>query len=183
MPYLAAAVALVGLLGLLNLLLMVGVIRRLREHHEPLPRHAGPGVAVPSLLGPGDEVGDFSSVTVDGEPLTRGVFSEQTLVGFFSPDCGPCHELLPSFVTYAARMPEGRRQVLAVLTGDATTTAGQVSTLDGVARVVLERPGGQLGTAFRNEWYPALYLVGPDGRVQASGNRLDALLADATADA
>lgn len=181
MPYLAAAVALVGLLGMLNLLLVVGVIRRLREHTELLGRHAGPGVAGPSLLGPGDEVGDFSSVTVDGETLTRDVLAERTLVGFFSPDCGPCHELLPSFVEYAARIPEGRRQVLAVLTGDATATAGQVATLAGVARIVVERPGGQLGAAFRNEWYPALYLVGPDGRVQASGNRLDALLAGATA--
>ena len=76
------AILVLTLMCVLNFLLTLGLARRIRE--EP------PAVMLP----PGSRVDT--------------TFEPPTLVGFFSPGCGPCHERLPEFVARARRAPAGR---------------------------------------------------------------------------
>src|SRR5258708_33673625 len=114
MAVLGSAVALVGVLCLLDLVLTFGVIRRLREHTRLLAQ-AGPG-RPPELLDPGASIGEFEAATIEGETLSLAALKLETVVGFFSPTCKPCRELLPGFVDRAAGLR--REQVLAVILGN-----------------------------------------------------------------
>ncbi|WP_433186624.1 peroxiredoxin family protein [Actinoallomurus sp. CA-150999] len=164
MVYLAAAVVLLGVLCLLNLLLTIGILRRLRadaaQGHNP---------GLPFDLGPGSAPGEFTEVTTAGEPVSHDTLSG--VVGFFSAGCEACHTLLPSFVEHAREL--GRDNVLAVVGGDDQET---VDALTPVARVVTaELDGGPVARAFKNTWTPALYLVGDDHRIVATGARMEEL--------
>lgn len=164
MPYLVAAVVLIGLLCVLNLMLTMGVIRRLKQTGGETVQHAGP----PVVLKPGSRAGEFDAVTVDGEPVSQDTVTG--LVGFFSAGCEPCHKLLPSFVERARVL--GRENVLAVVGGD---DAEVVEALRPVARVVAEDYDGPVSSAFQNKWTPALYMLGSDRRVVATGGRMEDL--------
>lgn len=174
MAYLIASISLVGVLAGLNLLLTIGVVRRLREHAELLaeaPRvENGPPVSVGSV------VGEFTATTVDEELITRDSLDGGTVVGFFSPGCGPCEELLPRFVEYVASETGGDRRVVAVVAAPDVHSDEMVAQLAPVARVVVEGVfGGPVSTAFGVRGYPALCVVDGDGTVVVSGSTVDAL--------
>jgi protein-disulfide isomerase len=175
MVYLAFAVALVGALCVLDLLLTVGVIRRLREVTEQLAAAPGLATMLPRPA-PGFAVADFSTVTEDGEPLTRADLPPRTLVGFFSPTCAPCKELLPDFLDHAAQSPGGRALTLAVVIGTPAEAAPLARQLAPVARVVVEHPDGALSAAFSTAAYPTLLLLDAEHTVAASGGSLTSLL-------
>ncbi|WP_433477015.1 hypothetical protein ACQPZP_08140 [Spirillospora sp. CA-142024] len=161
MPYLAAAVVLIGLLSVLNLVLTLALVRRLREQGATQPRDTGPPVA----LGPGSQVGEFTTTTTEGDPVSRENLIG--LVGFFSAGCEPCHDLAPRFARLTTGLPR-----LAVVTGD---DPDLVAVLSPAARVVAEEDGGTVSRAFQNTWTPALYIVDGEGRVAATGGRLEDL--------
>jgi hypothetical protein len=165
MPYLAAAVVLLGVLCLLNLLLTVGILRRMRAQTGQADWHPGQLFA----LGPGSPVGEFAAVTTAGEPVAHDTLTGT--VGFFSTGCEACHDLLPRFVEHARE--SGREDVLAVVGGD---DAELIQALTPVARVVVaDLDGGPVARAFQNTWTPALYLVGDDHRIAATGARIEEL--------
>ncbi|GAA2397542.1 TlpA family protein [Actinomadura vinacea] len=161
MPYLAAAVVLIGLLSVLNLVLTLGLIRRLREQGAAQPQDAGP----PMALEPGAEVGDFTTTTTEGEPVSRAILIG--LIGFFSAGCEPCHDLAPRFARLATGLPR-----LAVVSGDDPEL---VAVLSPATRVVVEDHNGVVSRAFQNTWTPALYLIDGEHRVVAAGGRLEDL--------
>ncbi|MEV5379825.1 hypothetical protein B7P34_12670 [Streptosporangium nondiastaticum] len=164
MPVLIAAVVLVGLLCTLDLILTLGVIKRLRDHTALLAKAAeGSPPGRPPVIKVGEEVGEFSAVSVDGEVLTRASLSGDTLVAFFSPSCGPCHEMLPKFAEYARTVPGGRKQVLAVVVGTPDRAKGQVAGLTSVARVVVQDADLALTDAFQVFGFPTLLQVTTDG--------------------
>ena len=172
MPFVIAAVALVGVVCVLNLVLTVGVIKRLREHTALLSQtdaHAAPAIRV------GDEVAAFATTTVGGEPVSRDQLAGETLVGFFTPGCGPCEKRLPEFVAYARTLPGGRDRVLAtVVASDPAEAAGYVADLSPVAKVMVEDSAGVVTRAFRATAYPTVLLVAPDpdGRVVVTADRI-----------
>lgn len=171
MGYLTAAVVLVGLLCLFTLLLLLGVIRKLRDHARLLDLLAA---APPEAMHPaGTPVGEFTTATLDGEIVSRGRLREATLVGFFSPSCGPCRENLPEFAQRARRMPGGPDQVLAVVVAHpaqaGTDFADRLTT---VAHVAVEPPDGPVAGAFGVRRFPAYGLVDADGVLVASGTSL-----------
>ncbi|GAA2454810.1 TlpA disulfide reductase family protein [Streptomyces macrosporus] len=160
MPVLITIVAVVGVLGVLNLVLALGMIRRLKEHTEVLSNLSGRG-----SLALGEEVGAFTSTTVDGESVTREALAGDTLVGFFSPSCAPCREQLPKFVAYARQMPGGRGRVLAAVVGQGPDAEKMLAELGEVARVVAEKPGGgALSAAFQAIAFPTVLRVSPGDR-------------------
>ncbi|MFG1874753.1 TlpA family protein disulfide reductase [Sphaerisporangium sp. NPDC049003] len=171
---LITAVIVVGVLVLLDLVLTFGVIRRLREHTEQLGQaHHGP---TDLICGKGTEIAGFAAVTTEGEQVSRGLLSGETLVGFLSPTCQPCEKLLPSFVEYAAAMPGGRDQVLVVIADDGPgkeKVPEKVAMVSPYARVVTEGYEGPLHKAFAVSGYPGVCLV-RDGIVEVSGSSLDA---------
>jgi thiol-disulfide isomerase/thioredoxin len=175
MPYLVAAMVMLGILGLLNLALTVGVIRRLKEQAaDPLThrKHALP----PSLPPAGTVVADFTVTTMDGTSLSREELAGETLVGFFSPGCEACEELLPEFAAYAASFPGGVDRVVAVVESMAEDATRYVDALSPVARVVADPPGrGILVPAFSVKAFPGVAVIDADGRIVASGGDIAAL--------
>jgi len=159
MPFLAAAVVLLGLLCLFNLVLTFGVIRRLRTYDQRLADNA----AAPQVLGVGERIDEFTTATVDGEPLSHTQLATETVVAFFSPDCKPCRTKLPRFVEYARALPGGRTQAVATVVGSAAEAAEFVEQLSPVARVVVEEPDEAMATAFHVQAFPTLLRVAPDG--------------------
>ncbi|MBP8531683.1 hypothetical protein GWI24_00265 [Streptomyces sp. MK37H] len=161
MPVLISAVVLVGALCSLDLILTLGVIKRLREHGELLAARA---VDRPrSAIELGEQVGEFATHTVDGEPLSRATMTGTTLVGFFTPTCGPCKEQLPKFMEYARTMPGGRDRVLAAVVGDEDLAAPMVAELRSVAKVVTQtRNEEPMGAAFEIMAFPTVLMVAPD---------------------
>ncbi len=158
---------------MLNLLLTLGVIRRLREHTELLTRpaqhHGGPGTPV------GEEVGDFQASTVDGQPVARADLAAaagETFVAVLTPHCRPCTEKLPALAAHLRARSGG---ALVVVVGDAGEAADMLATLSPVARVVVDKPGGPVATAFQATAFPTMLTVAPDGagRLRATANLLD----------
>ncbi|WP_433222453.1 TlpA family protein disulfide reductase [Dactylosporangium sp. CS-047395] len=174
MLYLTAAVVILTGLTLLNLLLMLGVIRRLRDHSErftQLTKSVMPEVAV---LAAGSPVPEFAATTRDGDTVSGTTLEPETLLGFFSPSCKPCKAMLPKFADYARSVPGGRERVLAIVVQDADP-AEYLALLEPVARVIVEEPGGTVAAAFDVSGFPAVCLIGPDGTVAASGMHLQDL--------
>ncbi|MEU9363638.1 hypothetical protein AB0D78_10455 [Streptomyces avermitilis] len=170
MPFLIAALVLVGLLCALDLVLTLGVVKRMREHTALLTDLNGG----PASVKAGEEVGEFTASTVHGEVMSREMMAEETLVAFFSPNCGPCREKMPKFVAYASKLPGGRARALAVIVSGPEEGAEFVDALAPVARVVRETPDGALGAAFRARAYPIVLTVaqGRDGRVVVTDDQV-----------
>lgn len=175
--FLIALVGLVGAIAVLNLLLTVGVIRRLRQHTDKLANLQNlAGAPVRIMIGEGEQVGEFAATTTDGEPVSRDLLFDQTLVGVLSPDCSACQERLPEFVARAKTFPGGRGQVLAVLAGEPEQVEEYREQLASVARVVIESPiGGPVATALQVQGWPAFAVLDATGTVLASGVDLDRL--------
>jgi thiol-disulfide isomerase/thioredoxin len=176
MPVVIAALVFVGVLCILDLVLSVGVIKRLREQAEILNRNgrSDPSVAV----GMGDEVGEFSALSEDGEPVDHeGLRRGDTLVAFFSPTCRPCQEELPKFVDFAASFPGGREMVLATVVGEPETAAEMLERLRPVARVVHESTNeGPVSSAFALKAFPVVLVVSPSrehGRPIVTADQID----------
>ena len=170
MAYLAAATVLVGLLAAVNLLLTVGVVRRLREHTAELAdlrSQGSPGVGAGVAHPAGARVGDFTATSVDHRPVASDTLGDRPLVGFFSPNCGPCKERLPGFIAYASSRTGGPGAVLAVVAGTAEESEATVEQLRQVATVVVEPDQGPVQKAFGVVGFPAFVLV-DDGWVAAS---------------
>ena len=179
MALMAAAVALVGAVCLINLVLTVGLIRRLREHSDALAKLSSSSDEQ-LIATVGARVGDFDATTTTGEQIGRSDLASEMLVGFFSPDCQPCVRGLPNFIERARGATAGPAGVLAVVTGAGPEAQSMREQLQPVAQVVAGTEDGPVERAFGVRGYPAYALVGSDGRIAASGYRLEAL-ADAVA--
>lgn len=169
----AVLLAVVIALTVVNLVLLLGVVRRLREHDDQLAKLAVGGAApggIPELIAPvGSRVGSFAVRSVDGLPVGNGSLPAGSLVGFFSPGCDTCHERVPDFVRAGAELSE---RALAVVVEDGRDPASLVADLGAVATVVLEKPGGALMEAFAVQGFPVFAIVGADGAIRASGYEL-----------
>ncbi|MFF4199102.1 TlpA family protein disulfide reductase [Nonomuraea sp. NPDC001831] len=171
----AYLVAFAVLLGLVNLVFTLGVVRRLRQHSDTLSTLLGGASGTRrDLLGVGAVVGDFAVQALDGTPITRDSLSGHSLVGFFSPGCDPCADLLPHFIERARDLPAER--VLAVLDGMAPSGVKEyASGLSAVGRVVVDDPSGPVQRAFGVEGFPAVFFIGPSAEVLFSGADLAGL--------
>ncbi|MFB4195057.1 TlpA family protein disulfide reductase [Streptomyces carpaticus] len=139
----------------LNLLLCYGIIRRLRA--EPAPGQ-GPLTADHTVTG----------LRV-GVPVALPAGSP-TLVGFFSPGCGACEDLLPAFTRAAGAHPGGTAKVTAVVV-EAGPDSGSRTYLDAltpvaeVLRVPLDSPWV---TAFGVTGFPQVHALTEDGALRWS---------------
>ncbi|TDC57174.1 hypothetical protein E1281_05930 [Actinomadura sp. KC345] len=174
MPAVAALAFLALAVCLLNLVLMLGVIRRLREHGELISNVSSGGRRPYAILAEGETAGPFETVATTGEPVSRGGLSGRTLVGAFTPHCSACDERLPAFVDSAKTFPGGRDQVIAVVVGTDGEAATYRERLEPVARVVIEPPmTGEIGTALALTSFPAFGVLSGSGTVVSSGLELN----------
>jgi thiol-disulfide isomerase/thioredoxin len=171
MPFLVATVVLVGAVCLLNTLLIFAVFRRLREQDALIA--ARPASSQPGLLEPGSVVDDFIVTTAAGERIGRTDLPAGSVVGFFSPTCGPCREHIPDFLSRAN--PAAGRPGLAVVIGSPAETAEMAALLAPAGRVVVEADHGVLVNAFSATGFPAFYLMADGGAISANGRSLTSL--------
>src|SRR5688572_30384413 len=112
MGFLAVGLVMVTALSVFNLVLALRMARQLRGYAavfaglEPAQRGG-------STRPPGTAIGPFETTAVDGTAVDAGWFDGPTLVGFFSPGCPACRDLIPDFVAAAA----GRRALAVVESG------------------------------------------------------------------
>lgn len=172
MPYLVAAVVAVGLLGVVNLMLLTAVLKRLRaqpvDHQQSSFDQPMPPV--------GTVVDDFAVADLDGATWSKESLTGDTLVGFFSPGCPACEDLLPEFVEYAANFPGDPDHVVAVVEALPDDAGRYASQLAPVARVVTDPPGRSVVVpAFAVRAFPGVVIVDATGRVTVSGGGIAAL--------
>ncbi|MEU8607222.1 TlpA disulfide reductase family protein [Actinoplanes sp. NPDC048791] len=171
MPYVVSAVVFVGALSCLNLLLVLGVVKRLREHSALLAGGAGAHAGDLDLMPAGERVGAYRATAVDGAPVTRDDTAGEQLVAFVKPGCAPCEEHMPTFIELAGKVTGGREQVLAVVVGTDEEAAPLLDRLSPVARVVIELPDGPLCRAFQVHGYPSYFLLDGSGTVLGAAYR------------
>ncbi|MDR8411611.1 hypothetical protein MTP10_23095 [Nonomuraea sp. 3-1Str] len=161
MAFLIAAVVLVGVLCLLNLLLMMGVLRRLREHTAELQRLAG-GTMTPLAYDP---------TVLVGRALPEGAAGAR-LVGFFDVGCDTCHERAPEFAETARGENGG---ALAVVTGDPAEAGDLLHLMSGVAGVVTGDDALRIAESVGVKAFPTFLRTGSDGTVVAADTELTGL--------
>ena len=171
---LAVLVAALGLLCLGNLALLLAVIRKVRLLGERVAKIPLRGPA--ALLPVGSDIPRFTAVTTKGESRSLAdLAGSRSVVGFFSPNCPPCHAQLPEFIEFARTLPAGGGQALAVVVGEGEAAAGFAAELDEAAAVVITPLQGTLTDAFSVRAFPAFYLIDPEGRIEARGMAVKAL--------
>lgn len=170
----SVALATVSVLCLVNLVLLFAVIRKVRLLGERVDQV--PLMAPAALLPVGSKAPGFTAVTTSGESRSLAdLAGSRSVVGFFSPNCQPCHAQVPQFIEFAQALPGGGH-ALAVVVGEGAAAAGLAAELDGTAAVVITPARGPLIAAFSVRGFPAFYLVDPDGRIEARGMGVQALV-------
>lgn len=170
-----AILAVVGGICVLNLILMLGVIRRLREHSDLISKGSAGPADDDAILRTGEIVNDFSAVGLDGDTISLEKIDDLTVFGFFSSTCPPCKEQIPPFRDYVERLPYGRKMAVAVIAGEGDEALAMAESLNDVARVIIEPIAGPVGAAFRLSAVPAVALVEPGGKALQSGRKVSAL--------
>lgn len=176
MAYLTAAVVLVGTIGMFNLLLAFGIIRRLREHTRLLASSPSEGSGL-QVVGIGSPLGPFVTSTLDGSAISTDDVTGSALVGFFSPDCGPCHAMIPRFVASAREMSGAERPVAVIVNDGHAVPHDMIESLRPVARVVVEERGGPMTSAFAVHGFPAICRVDDSGVIRAAAMDTGATMA------
>ncbi|WP_370965634.1 TlpA family protein disulfide reductase [Amycolatopsis sp. cg9] len=180
MSSLITADIVLGVLGVVNLVLLLGVVRRLREHAKAIEAaSAGGGAAPEVMIAPGTAPGAFTTSTTDGVTVSGEGLPGSALIGFFTPHCGACTEQLPRFLERAEAEPGGRAAVLAVVIGtdlDEDTRA-MARSFEPVAHTVIEPPDGPVASAFGVRGFPAVCVLDDDGRIASRGFVLEELTA------
>jgi hypothetical protein len=167
MATLISVVAIVGALCLIDLLLTLGVIRRLREHTAMFttmqPREMGVTALNDGEFPQPFRATDADSINVKGPAGLR-------IVAFFSTTCPVCPVRVPTFADYVRAHPVGQDEALAVVTGEPDGWMSYLADLAEVAHVCTEELGGPISRAFAVQGFPAFFVLGADGAVQASGH-------------
>ena len=171
MIYLSAAVVLVGAIGLLNLVLMIGVLRRLRDQPPAAGQHPAAGHHAESGSGlvVGRQAEPFTVRLLHGGDLTEAGLtgSGPTLIGFFTPGCGPCKAQAPKFAERAAAWPGGPDRVLAVVADDSIGGAEFGEQFAGLARIVVDGMEGPVATSFGVTAFPAFGILDDTATVRS----------------
>ncbi|MCW2898905.1 MAG: hypothetical protein JWO67_1170 [Streptosporangiaceae bacterium] len=153
------ALVAVALMCLANLCLTLGVIRRMNAFSGAGSSVAGTPAGLAGLLPPAGLRPDAGRHRI---PQLAGA----ALVGFFTPACEPCKELLPQFAQWAYRLPI---PAIAVVVGEPVPAAEVAESLAGHARVIVEPPDGPVAGAFGVRNFPAVCLLDDTGAIAFAG--------------
>lgn len=154
----------VGLVAILDLLLTLEILRRLRAGAQTDP-------GLDRMIAEGSSPAAFSATDTLGRPVEASDLRD-CLIGFFGSGCRPCAELKPGFLKEAAR---GRCVAVVIDDGD-DGTPELVAELESVARVVVEKPGGQVMAAFGVDGVPTVCRTDSAGRIAQGHRHLDPVL-------
>ncbi|AEI12177.1 TlpA family protein disulfide reductase [Cellulomonas gilvus] len=173
MPYLAATTVLLAVVVLVNLTVTLRLARDVRDLRGQVAAGAAAGGPPPGMFPVGAPVRPFAVTTVDGAPLTADTLAPWTLVAVLSPDCTPCHEGLPAFLTTAREVPGGRAHVVVALADSPDGAPALVARLRDEAQVVVGDDADRLVEALSVGQFPFFAWVGPDAVVEYGGLQAD----------
>jgi len=161
------AIGIVGALCLINLTLTLALARQLRRVGEIVKNRrafAPQGFAYKA----GDRAPQFAATTTTGEVRTLDdAAGSRLLIAFFTAMCTSCHVQAEHLKEYAASSAGESTKILVVISGPATKASEFGQEMQDTVRVAVEPPRGPTATAFKIESFPAFYLVGADGRIEA----------------
>lgn len=166
MGVLIGGLILVGALSLFNLMLSLRMARQLRAYAEIFGT-LQPAEADAGTRPPGSGIGAFRTVAIDGTSVDDAWFTEPALVGFFSPGCPACGELIPGFVAAAAD-----HRALAVIENGPEPMDDYLAKLTGSAVIVVGDQARPVVAAFGVSGYPAVCAVDGHGVITATGAHL-----------
>jgi thiol-disulfide isomerase/thioredoxin len=115
----------------------------------------------------GSPVEPFRTEAVDGTTVDIAWFDQPTLVGFFSPGCEPCADLIPRFTAAAATT-----RALAVVEPAPVDDTDYRTALAGHATVVAGEPARAVVEAFGVRGFPHACVVDAAGVITATGTSL-----------
>ena len=167
---LSAIVVVLAVITVVHLFITFGLIARFRTYQEStalVPRD-------PDLPAPGDVVQPFEVVSTAGVPLTRDTLATgATLVGFFTPHCGPCELARTRLLGDPPSLP-----IVAFVNGSADDAACQKigDDLGTIAQVAYTSRDDDVSRAFRQAGFPTFVRV-ENGKVARSSHNLRDVLA------
>lgn len=172
-----------GALCLLNLLFVLAIARRLRLFGDVIMEGRSHSEAVGHsasfLLPNGSAAPEFTTISVDGVPISRDdLVGQRSLIVFLLANCAPCHKQLPDFVRYAPTVAS-QSHVLAVISGQGDEVGSVIRSLKDVATVVVDKEEREIGSAFSVRAYPTFYLLDEEGAIQRGGATVQHLAAGA----
>jgi hypothetical protein len=158
MDPLVIVVALLAVVVAGNVLVTGAVIRRLADHERRLA--AGPGLAPPGGLAPGEAVPPVGAHTLAGGHVDA---ARLAAVAFFSAHCEACATHAPEF---AAVVGERGLPAAAVVTGEGEGADVLLERLGPVPVVREPELGGTFAGAFRVDTFPTYFAI-EEGHVVA----------------
>ncbi|GAA1011099.1 hypothetical protein Aple_056970 [Acrocarpospora pleiomorpha] len=150
-------------LTLLNLVLILGIARKVGRGAGVTPIPAG---HLQLSSSPGTPIGEFVATSTQGVTVSRAALELGTVFAFLSPDCAPCQQAMPAFLSYAT-MNKGT--VVSVLSGD--YDGDVMATLEALGPVLVEVPNGPVARAFGVIGVPVFVTVGV-GNVLATSSKI-----------
>lgn len=163
-----AAIGIIGIFCLLNLALTLGLVRQMRRYSDALEAGRA-GASSLWRFKAGTRAPDFTAVTTAGETRSLSTMAGQrALIAFFSVMCPPCRAQAPLLREYAQSSARDTSQVIAVICGQGAIASEFARELDGPMDVVLEPLRGPTVMAFAVSSFPAFYVIGEGGDIEAS---------------
>jgi hypothetical protein len=168
--------AFISLLSLLNLLLILGIIRRLREHESrirDMSMRNDSQWQLPDLIpSVGESIEEFTAKTVDGAIIDqRSVFGGTNI--FLDASCDSCHDRIPDIINWAKG---GKREkIFAFVNGRDEDKADIIAALNPVAQVVSDAFQLHVTKSFRVRKFPAYLTLDSAGIITAASEDLHTL--------
>jgi hypothetical protein len=167
MSYYDVSLTLVTVFLVLDLLFSLALTRRVRELQIAVQSTSSSSLLVPEL---GARISSFSSIDLDGEPITDADFSiGQTIAAFFSAGCEACASAKEKIV----ESPPTDSLFLFYDTRDQPLTAdnAMINGLRDIARVVPLNRDSEVRAAFGVKMWPTFIRI-EDGVITSAGVRL-----------
>lgn len=144
------------------------------------------GASTDTLLRIGDSFPEIQTVDLDGNAVT---FDKQllgdryTLIVFWSTWCGFCMQELPHEIELAKQYERAGLRVIGVNADDTTTIAKAAVKENEVPWLnVFEGPDKTISNELGISQWPALLLLGPDGKVISASQQLRSIAAETLPD-
>ncbi len=124
-----------------------------------------------SAVAPGAPAPDFAAVTLDAQPVTKGIADyrgDVVLLNLWATWCGPCEWEMPGIESLHRDFAPAGLKVVAVAVDDPpfTQRVRDFIARKGLTFEVLHEGSGKIENDYEARGIPATYLIGRDGLIR-----------------
>ncbi|MDQ5823999.1 MAG: peroxiredoxin family protein [Chloroflexota bacterium] len=153
---------------LFNLLLTLAVVRKvnsIQDTHQVGRRPEPIGLDV------GAQAPDFVAETLDGDKVTLATFAGRpTAFIFIMPNCEPCTEGMPDYLSLASKAREAGAELVLVNVGAATATRELVNEFNVTTRMLIAPEGlNPFMSDYKMRGTPSYTYIDANGKIQSTG--------------